>query len=170
VLIDLLVRSISSLKCDRTSLLTRLAVSAIQAFDIRSERIHNDSTTVKAFGRIPGSTHTGLELPKGHRKDHRPDFKQRVYTLSVSDDGAVPIHHHVYPGNCNDDKTHMETWNSLCPIQGNPHFLYVADCKLCTQEPLTYIVGHGGKSIPLPRACTGLATLRLCWNGSCARN
>ena len=132
---------------DRPSLLTRLAVSAIQAFDIRSERIHNDSTSVKAFGRIPGSTRTGLELRKGHSKDHRPDLKQLVYTLSVSDDGAVPIHHHVYPGNRNDEKTHIETWNSLCQIHGSAHFLYVADCKLCTQEQLAYIVEHGGKAI-----------------------
>src|SRR5712672_2002324 len=88
---------------DRTSLLTRLVVSAIQTFEIRSERIHNDSTSVKACGRIPGLTRTGLELRRGHSKDHRPDLKQLVYSLSVSDDGAVPIHHHIYPGNRNDE-------------------------------------------------------------------
>jgi transposase len=145
---DRFARALDQLyEADRTSLLTGLAVSAIQAFDIRSERIHNDSTTVKAFGRIPGSTRTGLELRKGHSKDHRPDLKQLVYTLSVSDDGAVPIHHHVYPGNRNDEKTHIETWNSLCQIHGSAQFLYVADCKLCTQEQLAYIVEHGGQAI-----------------------
>jgi len=134
---------------DRTPLLTRLVVSAIQAFDIRSERIHNDSTSVKACGRIPGSTRTGLELRRGHSKDHRPDLKQLVYSLSVSDDGAVPIHHHVYPGNRNDDTTHIETWNALCQIHGSPHFLYVADCKLCTRSQLSHLVEHGGKAITI---------------------
>jgi transposase len=136
-------------EADRTSLLTRLVVSAIQAFGIRSERIHNDSTSVKACGRIPGRTRTGLELRRGHSKDHRPDLKQLVYTLSVSDDGAVPIHPHVYPGNRNDETTHIETWEALCQIHGTPHFLYVADCKLCTQEQLSYIVDHGGKAITI---------------------
>jgi transposase len=136
-------------KADRTSLLTRLAVSAIEAFAVQCTRIHNDSTTVKAFGRIPGRTRTGLELLNGHSKDHRHDLKQLVYSLSVSDDGAVPIHHHVYPGNRNDETTHIETWNALRQIHGSADFLYVADCKLCTQKQLAHITTHGGQAITI---------------------
>jgi transposase len=147
---DRFARALDQLyEADRTSLLTRLVVSAIRTFDIRSERIHNDSTSIKACGRIAGSTKTGLELRRGHSKDHRPDLKQLVYTLSVSDDGAVPIHHHVYPGNRNDETTHIETWDALCRIHGTPQFIYVADCKLCTQEQLSHIVGHHGKAITI---------------------
>jgi transposase len=147
---DRFARALDQLyETDRTSLLTRLVVAAIQAFEIRSERIHNDSTTVKACGRIPGRTRTGLELRRGHSKDHRPDLKQLVYSLSVSNDGAVPIHHHVYPGNRNDETTHIETWEALCAIHGTPNFLYVADCKLCTQPQLRHIVEHGGKAITI---------------------
>ena len=147
---DRFARALDQLyETDRTSLLTRLVVSAIQAFNIRSERIHNDSTSVKACGRIPGKTRTGLELRRGHSKDHRPDLKQLVYSLSVSDDGAVPVHHHVYSGNRNDETTHIETWDALCRIHGTSNFLYVADCKLCTQEQLQHIVGKGGKAITI---------------------
>ncbi len=147
---DRFARALDQLyETDRTALLTRLVVSAIQAFNIRSERIHNDSTSVKACGKIPGKTRTGLELRRGHSKDHRPDLKQLVYSLSVSDDGAVPIHHHVYSGNRNDETTHIETWDALCRIHGTPNFLYVADCKLCTQEQLKHIVDQGGKAITI---------------------
>ncbi len=132
---------------DRTSLLTRLAVCAIKTFDVQCSAIHNDSTSVKAFGRIAGRTRTGFELRFGHSKDHRPDLKQLVYSLSIAEDGAVPIHHHVYPGNRNDDTTHIETWDALCQIHGAADFLYVADCKLCTHKQLAYIVEHGGKAI-----------------------
>jgi len=132
---------------DRTSLLTRLAVSAIKAFEVQCDAIHNDSTSVKAFGRIPGRTRTGFELRFGHSKDHRPDLKQLVYSLSISADGAVPIHHHVYPGNRNDETTHIETWDALCRIHGSADFLYVADCKLCTHKQLAYIVDHQGKAV-----------------------
>ena len=103
---------------DRTSLMTRLVVSAIEAFELECARIHNDSTSVKAFGRIPGQTRGGLELRRGHSKDHRPDLKQLVCSLSVAADGAVPIHHRVYPGNRNDDTTHIETWDALRRIHG----------------------------------------------------
>jgi transposase len=147
---DCFARALDKLyEIDRPSLLTRLVVSAIKAFNIRSERIHNDSTSVKAYGRIPGVTRTGLELRRGHSKDHRPDLKQLVYSLSVSDDGAVPIHHHVYSGNRNDETTHIETWGALCQIHGNANFVYVADCKLCTQRQLSHIVEHEGKAITI---------------------
>lgn len=136
-------------RCDRASLMTRLVVSAIRAFDLQLDRIHNDSTTVKAFGRIPGRTRTGVELRHGHSKDHRPDLKQLVYSLSVTDDGAVPIHHKVYSGNRNDETTHIETWDTLRRIHGSAQFIYVADCKLCTEQQLTHIVSLGGKAITI---------------------
>ncbi len=145
---DRFARALDELyRADRTSLLTRLAVAAIQGFEVQCDAIHNDSTSVKAFGRIPGRTRTGLELRRGYSKDHRGDLKQLVYSLSISEDGAVPIHHHVYPGNRNDETTHIETWNALCRIHGSPHFLYVADCKLCTHQQLAHIVDHGGKAV-----------------------
>ena len=39
-----------------------------------------------------------------------------------------------YPGNVTDDKTHIETWNTLQKITGRADFLYVADCKLCSND------------------------------------
>ena len=134
---------------DRASLATRLAVAVVQEFDLSLERIHNDSTTVKAFGQIAGKTRTGLELKRGHSNDHRPDLKQLVFNLTLSADGAVPVHHKSYPGNRTDDTTHIETWNTIRAICGEPSFLYVADSKLCTDEQLRDIVGEGGRAITI---------------------
>jgi transposase len=134
---------------DRASLMTELVVFFVEEFSIVVERISNDSTSLKAFGRYPGRTKTGLELKRGISKDHRPDLKQLVFSLSIAGDGAVPIHYKCYPGNVTDDKTHIETWNSLLKITGNPDFLYVADCKLCTDEQLSYIVDQGGRAVTI---------------------
>ena len=134
---------------DRASLMTELVVFFVKAFNIAVERLSNDSTSVKAFGRYPGKTKTGLELKKGKSKDHRPDLKQLVFSLSIAGDGAVPIHYKCYPGNVTDDKTHIETWNSLLKITGCPDFLYVADSKLCTDEQLSYIVDNGGRVVTI---------------------
>ena len=139
---------------DRASLQTQLVLATIRAFHVKLERIHNDSTSVKACGRIPGQTRTGLELRQGYSKDHRPDLKQLVFSLSISADGSVPIHHRVYPGNTNDDTTHIETWSYLRRLHGRADFLYVADGKLCTRAQLAHIVGEGGRAItivPQPR-------------------
>ena len=134
---------------DRASLMTDLVISVTKAFNLDLKRIHNDSTSVKGFGRINGTTKTGVELKRGHSKEHRPDLKQLLFCLSISSDGAVPIHQKVYPGNRTDDTTHIETWNTLCKIRGNPNFLYVADSKLCTEKQLRHIVCQGGQAITI---------------------
>jgi transposase len=132
---------------DRASLLTQIVVNAVQAFNIDLTQIHNDSTSVKAFGKYPGKASTGFELKFGKSKDHRPDLKQLIFSLSISADGAVPIHCRAYPGNRNDDTTHIETWNVLREINKGANFLYVADCKLCTDKQLDYIEQNGGKAL-----------------------
>jgi transposase len=129
--------------------MTELVVFFVKEFDITLERLSNDSTSIKAFGRYPGRTRTGLELKKGISKDHRPDLKQLVFSLSIAGDGAVPIHYKCYPGNVTDDTTHIETWNSLLKITGCPDFLYVADCKLCTDGQLSYIVDNRGRAVTI---------------------
>jgi transposase len=132
---------------DRASLMTEIVVNTVKTIKLKLDQLHNDSTTVKAYGKIPGKTNTGLQLKKGNSKDHRPDLKQLVYCLTVSADGFVPIHYKTYSGNITDDTTHIETWNTLTNIIGREDFLYVADCKVCTDKQLCYIVSHNGKVI-----------------------
>jgi transposase len=134
---------------DRASLMTELVVFFVKEFNIDLVQLSNDSTTIKAFGRYPGRTSTGLALKKGHSKDHRPDLKQLLFTLTVSGDGAVPIHYKCYSGNVTDDKTHIETWESLKAIARRSDFLYVADSKLCTDEQLSHIVKNGGRAVTI---------------------
>lgn len=134
---------------DRASIMTGIVLSAVKGFNIDLARIHNDSTSVKAYGKIPGKTKTGIELKHGHSKDHRPDLKQLIFSLSISADGGVPVHHKTYPGNRSDDSTHIETWNTLVEICQLTDFLYVADSKLCTDEQLSYITARGGRAITI---------------------
>ena len=132
---------------DRSSLLTEIVSSYIVEFNLELNQLHNDSTTIKAFGSIAGKTRSGLELKHGKSKDHRPDLKQLVFNLTISADGAVPIHHRCLPGNYTDDKTHIDTWNTLRSLSRSVDFIYVGDSKLCTGEQLRYIVDNGGRAI-----------------------
>ena len=134
-------------RVDRASLATEIAVETTRIEQLEHTRVHNDSTTVKAYGRIGGTTRTGLFLARGHSKDHRPDLKQLVYSLTISADGAVPIHYKAYPGNKTDDTTHIETWTTVYRVVGRADFLYVADCKVCTDKQLSHIVGNGGRVV-----------------------
>ena len=134
---------------DRASLMTEIVVSAVKNFHIDLDRIHNDSTSVMAYGDIPGETRTEVALKRGHSKERRPDLKQIIFNLSISSDGGVPVHHKTYAGNRTDDTIHIETWTTLLAICRRPDFIYVADSKLCTDKQLNYITSHGGRAITI---------------------
>lgn len=143
---------------DRASLLTEVVVRAVREFKVELEQLHNDSTTVTFSGEYAGANgreqrgKPTLRITHGHNKDHRPDLKQLLWILTVSADGAVPVHYRACHGNTTDDQTHIETWNTLRALIGHADFLYVGDSKLCTHPALTHIVGQGGRFLTvLPR-------------------
>ena len=135
---------------DRASLVMAVVVSAVRAYGVRLDQLHNDSTTVSFAGKYlqaHGQKVRGkptLRITYGYSKAKRPDLKQLLYELTVSNDGTIPIHYQVHDGNMTDDQTHRKTWDVLRELTGGPNFLYVADSKLCTETNLRYIAGQGG--------------------------
>ena len=143
---------------DRAGLMTELVLLTIRRFEVDLGQLHNDSTTLTLAGeyrRARGEEVRGqptLRVTYGHNKDHRPDLKQLLFVLTISADGAVPVHYRAMDGNINDSTTHVETWDTLCALAGKADFLYVADCKLCSRTTLAHIDKHGGRFITvLPR-------------------
>jgi transposase len=136
---------------DRASLLTRLVLDAVEAFDIDLSRLHNDSTSLKlsgAYDTAAGQERGGKPTPAvkhGFSKDHRPDLKQLVWILTVTADGAVPIAFRVADGNTADVTTHIDTWNTLVALTGEVGFLYVADSKLATFDNCRHIHTREGR-------------------------
>jgi transposase len=152
---------------DRGSLLTELMLGVIAEFQIDCSQLHNDSTSIclhgsydRADGRERGGKPT-VTAALGHSKDHRPDLKQLVLTLTISADGAVPLAHRLLDGNVTDDQTHIATWDGLVALAGRADFLYVADCKLATREQMAHIHAHRGRFLSiLPRSRAEDAQIR----------
>jgi transposase len=144
---------------DTAALALDVAAGAVAEFDVTLDELHNDSTTVTFHGEYEDAARERLlrgrlrlAITWGHNKDHRPDLKQLLYVLTVSSDGAVPVHFRVESGNATDDRSHVATWDLLCTLTGRSDFLYVADCKLATAENMAHIHGRGGKFLSvLPR-------------------
>ena len=143
---------------DRAVAMTEIVRRAIIKFKINLKQLNNDSTTLTLSGSYEaadGSIVRGqpsLNITYGHNKDHRPDLKQLLFILTVSSDGAVPVHYRMMNGNTADVSTHIETWDLLRELTGNTSFLYVADCKLCSKKSLEHIAKNGGRFITiLPR-------------------
>ncbi|GAH68597.1 unnamed protein product, partial [marine sediment metagenome] len=150
---DRVGRSLDALfDADRASLLTNLVLKIVDEFKVELSQLHNDSTTVTVYGQYKKGNSkrngkTSISLLRGHNKDYRQDLKQLLFTLTVSRDGAVPIHYKSYDGNITDDRTHIQTWEALRRITLASDFIYVADAKLATREQMTYITKEGGRFI-----------------------
>jgi transposase len=142
---DKLARALDRLfAADRATLQTRIVLAVMIGFDLKMERIHNDTTSVMVRGAYDHQNAKAVRLKNGHSKERRPDLKQLVYSLCVTNDGAVPVHFKAYDGNQTDDGIHLETWNRLRTLLQHPCFIYVADCKLCTEKNLRTIDGERG--------------------------
>src|SRR5215831_15568995 len=125
-------------RADRASMLTALVVRAVREFQVELRQTHNDTTTVTFAGAYQGQA-------PAEERDRPP-------SITVSADGAVPVHCKTYDGNVTDDQVHIETWDFLCQVAGHADFLYVADCKLCTRDNMGHIAGRGGRFLTvLPR-------------------
>jgi transposase len=141
-------------------LIMQVVRRVIDQFHINLDELHNDSTSVSVYGAYREAEEEGrvrgrptLAVTFGHSKDHRPDLKQLLYILTVSNDGGVPLYFTSASGNTTDDTTHRQTWDLLHQLVGRADFLYVADCKLATSDNMNYIARQHGRFITvLPRS------------------
>jgi transposase len=143
---------------DRVALLTEVALAVGERFGVQFDEFHNDSTSVSVCGQYRAASgrsirgRTAPVITYGHSKDHRPDLKQLLFILTMTEDAHIPIAFRCTDGNVSDSKTHIETWNTLRAVAGRADFLYVADSKLCSRENMDYIDRAGGRFVTvMPR-------------------
>jgi transposase len=137
-----------------TNLIMDVVTHVVTEFQLSLDELHNDSTTISFFGDYPDAAAeqvvAGQTVPAitwGHNKDHRPDLKQLLYILTVTEDGGVPVYFQAASGNVVDDATHQETWKLMAQLVQRPDFVYVADCKLASTANLNEIARQGGRFI-----------------------
>ena len=152
---DCLGRCLSRLfACLGSELILDVVRHAVAEFRLSLDELHNDSTSISFFGKYPHAAKEGTRRGRpthaitwGFSKDHRPDLKQLLYILTVTEDGGVPVYFTTASGNVSDDQTHADTWDLLCQLVGHPNFLYVADCKLASLANLDHVARRGGRFV-----------------------
>jgi transposase len=147
---DRLAKSLSVLfEADRHWLMTEVSGNTIAVHNLITDEIHNDSTTVTFIGKYDSPDPQAVKLKLGHNKDFRPDCKQVLFGLNFTSDGHVPLSHKLFDGNTTDDVTHIASWNALRTLLDKENFIYVANCKLCSQKNLDHISQDGGLFITI---------------------
>ena len=121
--------------CDLLFSELALAVCTRESLDQRFN--HLDTTSFSLSGDyVPESDEQAITITHGYSKDHRPDLKQAVLELMVSQDGGVPFVSKSWDGNTSDTQIFQERAKALmATFQHSPTPRYlVADSKLYNED------------------------------------
>jgi len=139
--------------CD--TLFSELSLQACRINDIDCRFNSEDTTSFTLTGEynVDSDEHT-IEINHGYSKDHRPDLKQAMLELMVSQDGGVPIVSRSWSGNSSDSKIFRERSKALINNFKNsptPRYL-VADSKLYSKETIEEALQHIPFITRIPRS------------------
>jgi transposase len=118
-------------------LFSELAVAGCVQEGIEQRFHHLDTTSFSLSGDyVPESDEQAMHITHGYSTDHRPDFKQAVLELIVSQDGGVPMVSKSWDGHASDTQIFQERAQALMPAFARtptPRYL-VADATLYTED------------------------------------
>jgi transposase len=102
----------SAYGCDLLFQELALTVCAHEGIDLRFN--HLDTTSVALTGDyIPDSDEHAIRITHGYSQDHRPDLKQAVLELMVSQDGGIPLVSKSWDGNTSDTQVFQQRAQAL---------------------------------------------------------
>jgi len=150
---DRLARTLDRIfEADRGSLMAEVSKMAIDVHSLELGKVHNDTTSITFSGAYETPSNGAVQPKRGFNKDHRPNSKQIVFGLNITEDGHVPLSFQLYDGNQADVSTHQANWSGLRKLLEKDDFIYVADSKLCALKTLFHIADAGGLFITvMPR-------------------
>src|SRR5918997_3145511 len=104
--------AVNTYGCDLLFSETALAVCQQEAIDQRFN--HLDTTSFSLTGNyVPESDQQAIAITHGYSKDHRPDLKQVVLELMVSQDGGVPLVSQTWDGHASDRQIFQDRAQAL---------------------------------------------------------
>ena len=109
--------------------------------DLLSNRCHLDTTSLSVQGEYANSTGgSAPHLTYGHSKDHRPDLKQVVLSLTVNGPANLPLWMETLDGNSSDKANFHDTIHKVQAFQSQiavtEPFKWVADSALYSKDRL----------------------------------
>jgi transposase len=117
---------------------------AQEGIDLRFH--HLDTTSFSLTGEyVPDSDEYAIRITHGYSKDHRPDLKQAVLELMVSQDGGVPFVSKSWDGNTSDTQVFQKRAEALMRAfkdTPSPRYL-IADAKLYCEDNAAHLAQLG---------------------------
>ncbi len=137
-------------QADLDKIMTSLAIRTIDSFDLQTDFLHFDTTSLSFYGSYErenfGSIGDGQPPPRvtyGHSKANRPDLKQVLFGCLSTGDGGVPLLGKVLDGNMSDNVAAAEFFSRVRELVADPRKVcLVADCKGWCSRTLQTVQQH----------------------------
>jgi transposase len=104
-----------------------------------------DSTSIYVEGAYEDYSKSDLHITHGHSKDHRPDLKQFMVSLSVTGNSELPHYLEVHDGNTSDGKKFPAVIERIRKFESNlitnEDVIYIADAALYNLENVLSMKG-----------------------------
>jgi transposase len=121
----------------RDLLLSEIALVVCRQEALDQRLNHRDTTSFSLTGDdVPESDQQAIAITHGYAKDHRPDLKQAVLALMVSQDGGVPLVSKTWDGNAAESQIFQDRAQALLSTfapSPTPRSL-MADSKLSSKD------------------------------------
>jgi transposase len=86
------------------ALFSEIALHICEKEGIERQYTHLDTSSFSLTGEyLPDSDENAILITHGYSKDHRPDLKQAVLELAVTQDGGIPFICRCHDGNASDN-------------------------------------------------------------------
>ena len=134
----------SAYGCDLLFQELALSVCAQEGINLRFN--HLDTTSFSLTGDyVPDNDEHAIRITHGYSKDHRPDLKQAVLELLVSQDGGVPFVRKSWDGNTSDTQVFQQRAEALLSaFKDTPTSRsLVADAKLSCEDHAVHLAKLG---------------------------
>lgn len=118
-----------------------VAFEACKREDVSMKFLHGDTTSYSLSGEYDSDSDTHeVTITHGHSKDHRPDLKQVVQELLVSQDGGIPLATKAWSGNASDSVILRARAKELLEsFKATESWCFIADSKLYNQETAEFL-------------------------------
>lgn len=124
------------------ALFFKIALHVCEKEGIKMDFSHLDTSSFSLTGEyIPDSDENAIQITHGYSKDHRPDLKQAVLELVVTQDGAIPFICQCHDGNESDNIVFKDRVASFVEQikKGSQPTCVVMDSKGYTEKNAEYL-------------------------------
>jgi transposase len=128
-----------------TNLFMEVVNEILQENNLYNKFRRIDSTSIYVEGAYDNYPDSELNITHGHSKDHRPDLKQFMVSLSVTGKAELPHFLEVHDGNTSDGKKFPTVIEKIHKFESNlmtnEDVIYIADAALYNAENVLSMKG-----------------------------